>query len=336
MAWPTPTLRERRSEPAKLVAMNETTLGRPEPLNAAQQSVIDRLGKGGAEPLEFPAELAGELRAELESGLGPVVALHGDDRLVLSKGLLDGIHGCEARYLADSGDFRWTTASAKGVVAHKAIEISITRPTERVALDLIDEAIARFRSDEFGVGDFLARADDSTVDDVRAQANTYLAKFLEAWPPLSRRWRPVTEMSMRVELLDDQVLLTGKPDLTLGVPKGTQAGKVIVDFKTGGHSPGHRADLRFYALLDTLRLGTPPRLLATSYLDSARLEVEAVDDDLLFAEVRRVIDAGARYVALKGGDEEPRRNPGPPCRWCSLQDDCEPGQGYLADQADRW
>ena len=64
-----------------------------------------------------------------------------------------------------------------------------------------------------------------------------------------------------------QVRLSGRPDLTIGQAQGALAGKVIVDFKTGRMHGSHVADLRFYALIDTIRIGTPPRMLATSYLD---------------------------------------------------------------------
>lgn len=313
--------------------MSDRWGGDPEPLNQAQQRVLDRLGARPDDRRTFDEGLARELRTEIEDGLADAVGRAPGERLVLAKGVLEGIHGCEARFVSADA-FRWTAASAKGAVAHKAIEVWITRPTERVPLDLVDEAIARFQADEWGVGEFLARAPEAVVDEVRALANTYLAKFLETWPPLSRKWWPVTETSIRVELLGDALVLSGRPDLTLGRASGSRAGKVIVDFKTGGHAPTHRADLRFYALLDVLKVGTPPRLLATSYLDSGRLEVEVVDEDLLFAEVRRVVDAGHRLVALQADGAEPRRSPGPPCRWCTLRADCGPGRAYLAEGDD--
>ena len=64
-------------------------------------------------------------------------------------------------------------------------------------------------------------------------------------------------------------------------PRGFPPGKVLLDLKTGGFGPAHRDDLRFYALVETLRLGVPPRLLATYYLDAARLQQEAVTEELL-------------------------------------------------------
>ena len=304
-------------------------------LNEAQQAVFDRLGAPPDSRPHFEPGLRDELRIELESGLAPVVARLTVDTLVLSKAVLEGVHGCEARFMAQD-DFAWTPAMARGVVAHKAIELTISRRIPLPPLDMVDEALAVLTADGYGVGDWLQRADEATIDSVRADANTYLCKFLDCWPPISRAWRPATEASIRAELFEGRVVLSGRPDLTIGRSEGTRAGKVIIDFKTGGFAPAHRADLRFYALVDTLRTGTPPRLVATSYLDTARLEPENVTVDLLHAEVRRTVDAGHKIVALRAGEREANRHPGAACRWCPLAEDCEPGQAHLAELDDQW
>ena len=94
------------------------------------------------------------------------------------------------------------------------------------------------------------------------------------------------------------IVLSGKPDLTLGQPDGTVAGKVIIDFKTGGFSPSHREDLRFYALLEALRI-LPPRLLATYYLDQGRVHSEEVTHDLLLSAAEQ---GGRRRPSLRRAD----------------------------------
>jgi len=306
------------------------------PLNAAQRDVLAQLGAKPTERPEFDPDLRDELRVELEAGLAPAVrSLPDGADLFLSKATVESVHSCEARFLADR-DFSWTPASARGVVAHKAIELAVTRPRDRAPLDLVDEALAVLEHDGYGVGDWLQRTDEATLDAVRAEANTYVCKFLDCWPPLERPWRPATEVSIRAELFEGRVTLAAKPDLTVGRSEGNRAGKVIVDFKTGSWAPGHRADLRFYALVDTLRVGTPPRLVVTSYLDSGRLEPEAVTLDVLHAEVRRTIDAGTKVVALRTGVREPARQPGPGCRWCPLAEDCGPGGDYLEELDPEW
>ena len=155
-----------------------------------------------------------------------------------------------------------------------------------------------------------------------------MTQFLECFPPLKPAWRPATESPLRALLHGGLIVLSGKPDLTLGQPEGTVAGKVIIDFKTGRFSPSHREDLRFYALLEALRI-LPPRLLATYYLDQGRFHPEAVTRDLLLSATERVIDGAHRYVELVGGTRQPGVAPGPACRWCPVQLDCAEGTEYL-------
>ncbi|MCH7790305.1 MAG: hypothetical protein IH940_12835 [Acidobacteria bacterium] len=108
-------------------------------------------------------------------------------------------------------------------------------------------------------------------------------------------------------------------------------GKVLIDFKSGRSMPSHLDDLRFYALVETLRIGTPPRRLATYYLDQGRFLPEDVTVDLLESTVSRVIASAERIVALAEFDGEPTESPGPACRWCAERDDCPSGQRFIED-----
>jgi hypothetical protein len=184
------------------------------------------------------------------------------------------------------------------------------------------------------VGAWLQTATPTEINDVRAQANSHLTLFQECWPPLERRWRPATEVPLRADLFEGRIVLSGRPDLTLGRADGQRAGKVIVDFKTGSTSPGHRHDLHFYALLDLLRIGTPPRLLVTYYLDRAELHSEEVTEDLLDAAIRRTIAGARQVIGLRFEGREPSFRPGPGCRWCPLINECEQGSSHLNDTDD--
>ena len=87
-------------------------------------------------------------------------------------------------------------------------------------------------------------------------------------------------------------------------------------------------------MLDTLRVGTPPRLLASSYLDSGRISTEQVTEDLLWAAVDRVVDAAGRIITLEAGERDPVKRTGPMCRWCSLRATCAEGRAFLEGAAD--
>jgi hypothetical protein len=263
------------------------------------------------------------------------MALPADHTLWLSKRDLGAVHGCEAAFLAgDDEAFEWSAVTARGSVSHKAIELSIHWRGEVTPGDLVDEAIARFTGGSDSLGDWLAVLGAGEQAELRGEAVERVAKFLETFPPLQARWWPVAESRLRFELCADRVVLAGKVDLTVGRAEGVQAGKVIVDLKTGGFAPQHRDDLRFYALVEALRLGVPPRLLASLYLDSGRLVTEAVTEDVLAAAVERTVQGAEALVALRSGARQPVLRPSSACRWCTLRTDCETGSAWLEQRAD--
>jgi hypothetical protein len=305
------------------------------PYSPAQQQVIDLLGTGGTEPPSFSADLATELRAELEEELAPAAAALPDDEvLFVSKHALATVHGCEAHHVASQGPFAWSVPTVRGAVAHKAIELSVHWKGELAHLELVDEAVARLLEEEWGAGPFLASLVAGDLAQLRGEAGELVAKFLECFPPLKPAWWPVTESRVRAELLGGRVVLGGKVDLTLGTARGGESRKVIIDLKSGLPGVVHRDDLRFYALVETLRLGVPPRRLATYYLDAARAQPEDVTVDLLQAAVRRVVAGAAKLVELRLEQRPPQVRAGAACRWCPILATCGTGQAHVAASAE--
>jgi CRISPR/Cas system-associated exonuclease Cas4 (RecB family) len=302
----------------------------PVALNPAQQSVRDQLGSAGGDPPEFPSDLGPALEADLAAGLAPLLDELGDGSvLIIAKHGLAQVHGCEARYLHQRDDpFTVSVPVARGTVAHKAIELAVHWPVEPNPLDLVDEALARLQATDHWLADWLATASDVDRAELRSEAGDRVSKFLECFPPLRPSWRPVTESSLRVELFGGRIQLKGKVDLTIGHAVGTTAGKVIVDLKTGRPAPAHTDDLRFYALVETIRIGVPPRLVASYYLDQARSHTERVTIPLLEAALARTVDGARRMVALHDGAVAVKR-PSPACRWCALLPDCAEGTAMV-------
>jgi hypothetical protein len=131
------------------------------------------------------------------------------------------------------------------------------------------------------------------------------------------------------------IVLGGKSDLTLGRAELGESRKVIIDLKTGGAWPNHMDELRFYALLETLRTGIPPRLIAGFYLDAGRAVPEHVTIETLSSAMRRTLDGIGRAVELLEGRDAIKR-PQSSCRWCPLATQCEEGSAWLEEQsADR-
>ena len=316
-----------------------TDLLEPTKLNPAQQQVTDELGAKPSERPSFRDDLRDHLRHELTTALEPLVGgLERSTAVVLSKHTLAMIHGCEARYVAEQEvPFTWTVPIARGTVVHKAVELLVAWRGELNPLELVDHALARLEHEERGVGPFLQALDGAERAELVGLANDQVATFLETFPPLQRRWVPVAESRVRADLCDDRVSLMGKVDLSLGRAEGNVAGKVLIDLKTGRPLDSHIEDLRFYALLETLKIGVPPRLLVDYYLEAGQPRRQVVTEELLWATARRVTDGVAKLVELNG--PEPRTaitTPGPGCRFCPASDRCDAGKRYLAGELDDW
>lgn len=301
------------------------------PLNPAQQEVLELLGAAPEERPTFSPTLRDELLAELEDSIADLAGeLDPADPLFVSKHALSTVHACEARHVAEQGhEFAWSAPLARGSIAHKAIELSVHWRGRADPLDMVDEAIARLEAGTDGLADWLATCSEAERAEVRALANERVATFLECFPPLKAAWVPVTEARLRAQLLGGRVVLSGRTDLSLGRPEGTTARKVIIDLKTGGMSASHLDDLRFYALIETLRLGTPPRLMASYYLDAGRAQPEAVTEGVLHAAVARTADGIRKLHELAVGTRAPVTRPGWNCRWCPALDTCGPGRAHV-------
>jgi hypothetical protein len=136
---------------------------------------------------------------------------------------------------------------------------------------------------------------------------------------------------MRLELLDHRIVISGRSDLTLGRADGLTAGKVIIDFKTGSMSPSHLDDLRLYSLLETIRIGTPPRLAASYYLDAGVAQAEAITEGVLHSAVARTADGIRKLHELSVGTRAPVVRPSWGCRWCPIRTTCAQGKAHLGE-----
>jgi PD-(D/E)XK nuclease superfamily len=299
-------------------------------LTPAQRDVLDLLRAAGRDRPEVPADLRDDLRAGLEQALRPLAkGLAGP--VFVSKGSLGRVLACEAHHLAErAAPFEWTVAMARGTVAHKAIQLSVGRRQSTSALVLVDEAVEQLASEPNPLGDFLLGLGNAPAAELRTAVHGMVASFVELWPPLERSWQPQTESPRRAELCDGTVVLQGRVDLTIGSPRGLVAGRALVDLKTGGSRPGHLDDLRYYALLDTLRVGVPPFLLVGYYLDEGRFTTEDVTEPVLEAAVRRTVAGVTKIVELELGMRSASTTAGPTCRWCPARSSCPPGRAYLA------
>jgi CRISPR/Cas system-associated exonuclease Cas4 (RecB family) len=304
----------------------------PRQLTPTQLRTLEALRRP-AEPLVFDPDLIADIRTEMLVTFDEFAErLQPNQQLWVNKHSVATVLDCEEFHLVPD-DFEWRPATAKGQVAHRAIQLTLSWRGEPNPTDLVDEAMARLADEERGIGQWIAALSPADEADVRGQSVERVTKFLECFPPLDKRSNPMTESSVRWPN-DGPIVLSGKVDLVMGRPRGSEASKVIIDLKTGRPSVRHRQDLGFYALLETLVRGVPPRRLATFYLDAAEAQAEDVSERLLRTAVRRTLDAVNALVELEAEGRAPVRRAGVTCRWCPLAGACDDGQAFLTARDD--
>lgn len=299
----------------------------PTELSPTQQRLLDQLRRDPT-PVVFDEGFIDDLVSRAHDAMAHCSEQLGGERLVVSKGFLVNVLGCETRHL-EPDSFAWSPATARGFVSHKAIELGAHWPGEPVPEVLVDEAIARLGDDASQRGDFVAGLTDADRAELRGFAVERVTKFVQDFPPIPARSQPVYEARMRWSP-PGCVELVGKTDLVIGKPEGRVSTRLIVDFKTGWRSVHHRDDLRFYALLETVVRRVPPRRLVTYYLDAAEADVEDVTEGVLEAALARLVGGIERHVDLTITRRPATKTTGPSCRWCPALPRCDQGRAHLS------
>jgi CRISPR/Cas system-associated exonuclease Cas4 (RecB family) len=308
-----------------ITAVSDTRPVRP--LSPTQLATLELLRRTEP-PVVFDAGLVDDLVTTVTESIEAFGDRLDGGELFVTKDKLNRVFGCETHAVTPD-TFAWNPANAVGQVAHKAIQLLLAWRGEPTPLDLVDESLARLADDDRSIGVYIAGLSPGDEAELRGRAADKVTKFLECFPPLDRRAAPVTESSTRWPL-EGPVILAGKADLVIGRPEGAESRKVIVDLKTGWVSPRHRDDLRYYALIETLRHKVPPRKLASFYLDAGEPHVEDVTEAVLRSAVRRMLDGVNLLVELTSEGRPPTKQPGVHCRWCPLRETCEEGRAHLA------
>jgi hypothetical protein len=125
--------------------------------------------------------------------------------------------------------------------------------------------------------------------------------LVSRWGPIPSGWLPRTREHISIPLAGGRIILVGTIDLLLGTPPGARSSVCVVTVRSGTWRSGHRADLHFHGLLETIRSGAPPFRLATYYTGSGEIDTEDVPDAVLTAAVRRTIDGVVRRCTQGAG-----------------------------------
>ncbi|MEI7547518.1 MAG: PD-(D/E)XK nuclease family protein, partial [Actinomycetota bacterium] len=281
------------------------------------------------DPLVFAEDFVADLIEQAHEAVAALSGRLGGERLWVSKGFLAGVHGCEVKHLHPD-EFEWTSANAAGFVAHKAIELALNWRGEPSPLDAVDAALVRLADQADQRGAFIGGLNDGDWAELRSRAVDRTTKFLQDFPPIPRSAQPVLEASAKWRP-PGSIEFSGKVDLVIGRPAGRESRLLIVDFKSGNRAHHHRDDLRFYALVQTLRHAVPPRKLVTYYLDYAESEAEDVTEGILHAALARALAGIERHVELTVEGRDPVKRQGVVCRWCPLRTECPEGKAFLHD-----
>jgi hypothetical protein len=139
--------------------------------------------------------------------------------------------------------------------------------------------------------DWITRLAPADLAELSAEVDRQASALARRWPTLSPCWLPRTRQTLRAPLAGGAVSLVAQVDLAIGRPAPDRASVGIVELRSGYRRPGHAADLHFCALVETLRTGVPPFVVATYYSRDGELDVEPVDGELLLAAARRTAAA---------------------------------------------
>ncbi len=212
---------------------------------------------------------------------------------------------------------RWALSNERG-----AADSGVTAPLARAVLvsalfrqlvttgridDPVADALSAVGADGRAdrIAEFLVRLPSTDRAALLEQIVDHSEVLVSTWPAVAPAWLPRTGERRTVPVAGGRILLSGIIDLVLGAPALDRASVCLVDVRTGERRAEHTEDRRFLGLLETICAGAPPFRLATYYTATGEIDVEEVDDDLLFAAARRAVEALHRAVGTREVRDHP-------------------------------
>jgi len=271
----------------------------------AGPALLDRLRvTGRARPAADP-DLVARLLAHLEHGLpvdGPVATggradATGRTPVVTAERLTRAL-ACPAHAAADPGPADRSLPLACGALVDVLFRQLVTTGTIG---DPLAEGLDALALDERRTP--LVEWVDGLAPHERAELEAEVTRQAEGlrsrWPRLDPSWLPRTHDCLRVPLAGGAVELVTRVDLAVGRPATSASTVALVDVRSGARRPVHAADRGFQALLETVRSGVPPFVVATYYARTGELDVDPVTPELLVAAARRC-RAGLEVLTADG------------------------------------
>ncbi len=281
----------------------------PATTTVAQARVVSDVLAWGAQRPVPPDGLAERLLARMTDAIGAWIDArerNGGQRarpLLITKTRLsrlvcDGLQREPAPYVQ-----AW--ANVRGTLVHAAIEADVDGARDLAPDAVADGAWHRLATqrpgDPSSIGAWLNARDAGERETMLAESTALLAGFREVWPDLrAAPLRVRTEHRLVVMLGGRSVQLQGVPDLLIeSAVEDGRARSLLIDLKTGmPRGQRDRDELRFYALLATLRGSAPPFRWATLYVTEGRVEHEDLSEPILTTAADRVADAILQAVRM--------------------------------------
>jgi hypothetical protein len=286
--------------------------------------VTDLLGVGLPRPAPDPDQPV-RLRDVIEGQLAPIIEQRPADSrpITLGKTQLDAL-ACDGRYLdLKASPFEWSRPTVRGQLIHAAIALDHEVGRGVTVRDLLSHAWEQFRHSGDGAVAYADQLTDLEVASLQAEAATAVEEHRATFPALPDAWRVVYEPTLKVRLGAGAVSVRGKPDIVLGRVVADERRLLLADLKTGNRSRSDRHDMRFYALLATLKYRQAPFKVATFYIDEGTWDEELVTEDVLMAAARQLVDRVSVALRLADDPVAVHYAAGPACNWCGLAPTCE-------------
>ena len=257
-----------------------------------------------------------DLREDIEADLVAITS-EWDDRpdgpLRITKARLQSTGICHAQVLSEAEPFVLDTDVAAGAICDIAAGFVVIHPTYEPAGDWLEAlrwALAQERPD---ILELVGRLDPDQLDVFVATVNERCNALRDLIGDV-RHSRPTIRERARLPFDQAGVLLSAETDL---LTRGEHP--TIVELKSGKLGPWVLDELRFYALVRSLRDLRAPTFMCSISLSDRNITALPLRFDDLTAAARRVVAAAEALVDIDrsvGAGRAVQTSPGGHCRWC--------------------
>jgi hypothetical protein len=261
--------------------------------SAATGSLLDRLrGARSARPQVDP-ELSGGLREWLEDALSDALS-------ATSGGMPEGapalvIDNLSRRRSLGAGELAEVDlqGSADETAVRRLVSCAFRQwvTTGKLGDPLADSLAAiSVGGDPDGIVERVSRMPIADRAQLESEIARHAGRIMQTWPSLCASWRPRTNEKITIPLCGRRIILSAVVDLAVGPQASKNASVCIVGIETGPRRAADEIEMRFCALVETLRSGAPPSRVGRFYTRTGELLVEPVDEHLLVASLLETIE----------------------------------------------